>query len=366
MLRVTNNDCTYTVRPGDSQADVCRSFGVSVNALRAVNPGMQWRGGARVMIPGHECLMPKRRGMGDYSALTLPLTAVGANDQVKVTVKCRYNSSPVAIASAVGQLTAFLIGKNYEVISVDANSVATSGTGWLYVLVRPRFLTNLSQIAQNVDYAVGYAGFGKIMGSDYITAEIYARGSGGTPTQTPVATPVINYGAIPNTPVNPGDQVKVQLQLTYNQTYVTSDGTMAARIANLLASRYQVIKVDTDAVSLFGGYISILVAATVPTTLANIAADCNAAASSVASINQSAGAIGASFYSRAAAGSPAPIAGVNANAVAPGSPTGGPAASSGGILDDISNALGLNTGLPATGLIVAVVAGVVLLVVLKT
>lgn len=362
MLRVTNNDCTYTIRPGDTQADVCRDFGVTVQALRAVNPGMDWRGGGRVAIPGHECLLPRGtrgRGMRDVNPNSVGMSLVPVGARVKVQIATAGTGLGAGqVASAIAYLTGL-----YDV-SIGNGSV-------LSILMKRKSTIQYPLSSYAADAVLALTTNAGIPASALtsITAAIYDYG-----TSTPVVTtPTFNYGAIANTPVNPGDQVKVTLGSV--SSFTSALGTnqeRGSRIANLLAGTYQVDGVDVNGVGSFGGYVNVLVTATRPTTLANVAADVNRAVSTVYSVSQAAGQIGAQFYSRAPAGSTA-TPGVRPNAVTDspmpvlfGSPTAPGAPATPGLLDGLTNALGLNTGIPATGLIVAVVAGIVLLVVMKT
>lgn len=368
-LRVTNSDCTYTVRPGDTQAEVCRAFGVSVGQLRAVNPGLIWRGGARVSIPGHECLMPRNaaglggrgRGMGDASPSTIPASLVPAGARVKIQVTT-YGSGLGAAQTAAA--TASLTQQGIQVDNITNGTVVS-------FLLKKSSASYLNTYAWAVWLALDAAGI-PVSNRAGITAAIFDYGAG---QPTSGGSPVINTG-ISSAPVNPGDQVKVTLQASSFTSGLDTNDNRATRIANLLAGIYQVDGVDVRGVGSFGGYVQVLVTATRATTLAYIAADVNRAVSAVYSVSQTAGSISAQFYTRAVVGSAAPTPGVQPGAIVQtpypqifgtGPTAGNPnAPATPGILDGLTNALGLSTGIPATGLIVAVVAGVVILITLKT
>jgi len=397
-LRTLNSECAYTVRSGDTLAAIAADFGVSIPDLRDANGlgvGAQISAAQRLFIPGHTCLVQpvivatgtyggRRWGGGGWhggnhhghhgggghhwngggthmgsggmhglaDASAVPTTPVPMGS----TVKVQFNAAG-ATASQLEAFKSTLLAFGYAVTGLD-------GPGWLSPVVSVLMTQSLiapggvtlrqyAQAAFNAAMSVGIVTQGTAF-----TAGIYTTGSG-SPVGGSV-TPIMTGAGVPATAVNPGDQVKVQLYISrFFPSTTQATESQRASIAQSLGASYRVLGIDLTPVN---EVVSILVQAPNMTTLAAIASAANYAVSSAGlSVSQSAGGVTAAIYQRATPGAYVPPAGVPDTL-----PPSGGGVDIGGLFDSAANAIGLSTGLPLTGAVVAGIAVIGLIILLKT
>lgn len=336
-LRAINSECgTYTVRPGDTLSGIAAAFHTTVRALVQTNRlgGMRIVVGQPLTIPGYPCAVAatgaRQPGMQDGDAGAWLDLVLGCLYYV------RQGDTPARVAAHFGTTIAAMRALPYNGPSFDSN--------W-YVGKRLQI-----------------PGYGCV-GGDQGTIIAGIGGSGGTGPLTGSGGAGSVTGTVPATAVGPGDQVKITLRATLGAVFWTSGNReqLVNRVKNRLGNTYAVINAEADTVGYTAGYINILLQAVTATTLANIAADCNYACTAAGfSVYQQPGDITAFIYLRGqpvrAAG--APLVELN--------PDGTPKAPSAGIFDQLAEDIGLKTGLPLTGAVVAGIVVIGVIVFLKT
>lgn len=353
-LRAIKTECgTYMVQAGDTLASIAGAFHTTPAAIIRANRlgGMRIVIGQGLAIPGY-CPLPSARGVGMQDAF-YDLTHLNWDVPVPLgaTVKLQFNAAS-ATADQLNQFKFQMMARGYNVSSIQ-------GPGYLSPVV--------SVLVQNMLNVLGnytllrYANDGTVAvqaaipGASVINAAgIYSYGSSAPPANQPGSAPGAG-ASIPNTPVAPGDQVKVFFNAHSNSVLAGASRTAAqSRITNLLAAEYRVIEVNIDAIGNFSGYGYVIVQAVNATTLPTVASAVNYAASMAGlSVHQGPGDITASIFRQGL-----PVVG-------PGGPDAPPGGQP-GIFDDLAKTIGLSTGLPLTGAVVAGIIVIGVLIFLKT